>query len=243
MNERTTVTQLTLKYQPKTFAQFAGLTRPIILMRRLASEPWESAWLFLGPPGVGKTTLGHAVASHMDAQLHEIPSRLCGLDSVLEMKQKFAYVPMTGKGWYVALINEADRMTRPAQEAFLSVLDPDAMPSQVVWIFTANDTAALEDRFISRCRTVRFTTDQMEAPALALMRRIWKKEAKGKEPDFTAILQQNGCNLRGALNDLELELLDPGAGLDPETPARPKKPANRVEEFSQFFAAMKEANQ
>ena len=74
-------------------------------------------------------------------------------------------------------------MSRPAQDAFLSALDATAFPDNTTFVFTANSTDGLEDRFLSRCRTLRFETDGMLEPAVALFARIWREEAPSPGDD------------------------------------------------------------
>lgn len=203
---------LVSKYQPRTLDDFAGLTVPITLMRKLIASPWESAWIFAGQPGSGKTTLALAVAAELKAELHHIPAKACDLEMVTRVYEKCHYVPFVGE-WHVVLTDEIDKATEGAQLAFLSKLDAAAPVAKTIYFFTSNEIHNLEPRFVSRCRVLNFSDDGLEKPAIAMMRRIWKREASGPEPDFAQLLRQNEMNIRGALNDLELEMLCPGAGI------------------------------
>jgi predicted ATP-dependent serine protease len=53
---------LSEKYRPRTIAAFVGLDKPKRILSKLAANPYASAWLFAGPPGVGKTTMALALA-------------------------------------------------------------------------------------------------------------------------------------------------------------------------------------
>lgn len=201
---------LTERYQPNHLADFAGLQRPRALLAHLAAHPYESAWLFLGPSGTGKTTMALALASEMGAELHHIASKACDLEAVNRIVHDCFYTPWSGE-WHMILVDEADNMSRAAQLAFLSKLDSTARPPKTIFIFTANDTALLEDRFLSRCRTLHFQTADILEPAAALLARIWEAEAPGTAaPDFREIVQDAGLNVRAALMDLELEIIAPG---------------------------------
>ena len=46
---------LTEKYRPRTFDGFVGLEKIRKCMARLAAQPFQSAWLFIGPSGTGKS--------------------------------------------------------------------------------------------------------------------------------------------------------------------------------------------
>jgi putative ATPase len=70
------------KYRPRTIADFVGLEKPKKILRKFAANPYPSAWLFVGPPGVGKTTMALALAETLSAELHHIPSQQCNVSAV-----------------------------------------------------------------------------------------------------------------------------------------------------------------
>lgn len=194
------------KYKPSKIDAFAGLAKPRAILKAIAAAPYESAWLFLGPSGIGKTTMALAFAEAIGAELHHIPSKACDLATVEELCKHCWYKPFFGD-WHVILVDEADQMTKAAQLAFLSKLDTAAKPPNTIFVFTANDTKGLEDRFLSRTRTLQFNTPSMDEAA-QWVEDIWKQEMPGRPaPDCKAILEAAGGNMRAALMDLELELI------------------------------------
>lgn len=210
--EELIMTPLVEKYRPKTLDTFAGLTGPRAILSALAREPYESAWLLLGPSGLGKTCMALALAEQIGGQVHHIPSRKCDLETVDQVIHSCWYVPMNG-GWHVLVVDEADQMTRAAQLAFLSKLDTTAAPPKTIFIFTANETSLLEKRFLSRCRIVNFSNDAaLLEPVAALLAKIWAAEAPGRaQPDFRAMIQEADFNVRSAIMTLEMEVLASGS--------------------------------
>ena len=204
---------LSEKYRPGNIAGFAGLERPRALLSALAENPYSSAWLLVGPSGLGKTTMVLALHQQIGGSLHHIPSRKCDMATVAEVIRSCHYRPMIGD-WHIVLVDEGDKMTLPAQLSFLSVLDSTAAPPDTIFFFTANSTKALEDRFRSRCRMVRFTNEGLEGQAEKLLARIWRKETKAAAPDFAAILRESGYNIRTALMALETEVIAPSSPED-----------------------------
>ena len=200
---------LTEKYRPHLLAEFAGLDKQKRILSKFAARPYPSAWLFVGPPGVGKTVMALAMAEEMKAELHHIPSRECDLAAVQDVCRRCWYVPLGG-GFHVVLIDEADRMTEPAQLAFLSKLDSTAFPPNTIFVFTANGTDNLEPRFLSRCRVIEFGTYGLAQPATDLLRTIWNTEVGDSEsaPDFSRIVKQSANNIREALMNLELKIME-----------------------------------
>ena len=51
---------LSEKYRPQTIAEFVGLEKPKKILGKFAAKPYASAWLFVGPSGVGKTSMALA---------------------------------------------------------------------------------------------------------------------------------------------------------------------------------------
>ncbi len=111
-------------------------------------------------------------------------------------------------------------MSSAAQLAFLSKLDTTAAPPNTVFVFTANETRFLADRFLSRCRVIEFTTEGIRRPLVDYLERIWRLESK-VEPNrarLEEIAFQSHDNVREALMLLEMELIAPAPVTPPAEP-------------------------
>jgi DNA polymerase III delta prime subunit len=99
-------------------------------------------------------------------------------------------------------------MSYPAQLAFLSKLDATAFPPNTIFVFTCNSTENLEKRFLSRCRTIEFSSYGMGTEIAGLLAAIWDKETGSPErPNFQRIAKDSCNNVRDALMSLEVEIL------------------------------------
>jgi DNA polymerase-3 subunit gamma/tau len=195
------------KYRPRSIDQFAGLEKPKRILSKFAANPYASAWLFVGPPGVGKTTMALALAETLGAELHHIPSQQCNVGAVEDVIHQCWYVPQSG-GFHLVLVDEADRMSSAAQLHFLSKLDATAFPPQTIFVFTCNATDGLEPRFLSRTRQIEFSSYGLAGDAAKLLESIWQREASGADaPNFARIVKESANNVRDALMFLETELL------------------------------------
>ena len=229
--------QLVDKYQPRKVADFIGLAAPKALLSKLIADPYSSAWLLMGGPGTGKSTIAMTAAEQIRDQhgcaIHHMKSADCTVDAIEKLVYDCQMTPMQGGRWHVAIVEEAGSMGPAAQKAWLSVLDTTGMPSDAIFLFTANPYVigangritphALKDRFLDRVRTLNFTEPSPEDMA-AFLERIWLEETKaptstitrkGKspsrsQPDFKAIAESSR-NIRSALMQLETELLVPGS--------------------------------
>ena len=195
------------KYRPRSIADFVGLERPKKILGQFAANPYQSAWLFVGPPGVGKTSMALALAAQICAEIHHIPSQKCNAQAIDDTCRMCAYVPLSG-GFHLVIVDEADRMTPAAQLALLSKLDATDAPPNTIWVFTCNATDGLEPRFLSRTRQIEFSSYGLANEAARLLESIWQREANGAAaPNFARIVKESANNLRDALMCLETELL------------------------------------
>jgi len=109
----------------------------------------------------------------------------------------------------VVVIDEADKMSKAAQLHLLSKLDATAFPPSTIFIFTANATDGLEDRFLSRTRQIAFQSHGLAEEAAELLARIWTREVgeTADKPNFLRLVRDSQNNVRNAINLLETEIL------------------------------------
>ena len=200
---------LSEKYRPHSLQDFVGLEKPKKVLQNFAQNPFpNAAFLFVGPSGTGKTSAALALCETIKGELHHIPSQACNVAIVEDVVRQCHYVPRNNT-LHVVLVDEADQMTPQAQLAFLSKLDGTAFPPQTVFIFTANDTERLQDRFLSRCMVLPFSSHGTAKETASLLQRIWVAET-GREPEGINLLrmvQDSRNNIRDAVNSLQVELL------------------------------------
>jgi replication-associated recombination protein RarA len=132
---------LSEKYRPQRIQDFVGLDKAKRIVAAFIAKPYQSAWLFVGASGTGKTTMALALAAEIPAELHHIPARECTLEAVQDVCRRCHYSPRQPDNWqpvrfHVVLIDEADQMSNAAQLALLSKLDSTAFPPSTIFIFT-----------------------------------------------------------------------------------------------------------
>jgi len=200
---------LTEKYRPRTLDAFVGLEKPKAIAQKLITRPFESAWLFLGPSGTGKTTLAMAIAELMPAELHHVPSQECNLANIERIRMTCQYVPMEGKRMHMVLADELDQLTGPAQISLLSKLDSTNFFPNTLFIGTCNDTTRLEPRFLSRFHIIEFSSYGIAKDVAAFLEYVWDEESNinVNKPNFARIVKESNNNVRESLMRLETELM------------------------------------
>ena len=113
--------------------------------------------------------------------------------------------PLLAPRWAV-IVDEADAIPFGGQIRLLKILQ--GLPHHAVMIFTSNEDAShFEPRFLSRLKTVRFTTQGLAEPGAVWLSRIAKEEgfdiAVGEAEKR---IRNSRNNLRDALNALDGEL-------------------------------------
>jgi DNA polymerase III gamma/tau subunit len=196
------------KYRPTHIADFIGLDRPKKVLAAFAKRPASGAWLFVGPSGVGKSTMALALAADLQAELHKIPSQKCNAQSIEDTVRCCWYAPLMQGGFHVVLADEADQMTSAAQLALLSKLDSTDPAPNTIWIFTANGTERLERRFQSRCKVLEFSSYGLAGEIATYLDTIWHAEGgNGNAPDLERMAKDSRNNVRDCLMRLEVELM------------------------------------
>ena len=202
------------KYRPTRIQDFAGLDKAKRILSKFAANPYPSAWLFVGPSGTGKTSMGLALAEEIPAELHHVPARECTLEVIQETCKRCYYAPRMADDWHpcklhLVLIDECDSMTPAAQLAMLSKLDATQFPPNTMFVLTCNGTDNLEKRFLSRCRVLEFSSYGMGGEIANLLAEIWNRETDNaaEKPNFARIVKDATNNVRDALMTLEVELL------------------------------------
>jgi len=182
------------RYRPITLDAIFGQAKVVKVLRKFASQPYSTAFVFEGETGTGKTSAALALAAALGCDLDQkefggvqtIASGEQSADAVREAYQHMHVAPWSGSGWKVVIVNEADRLARTAEVIWLDVLE--SLPAKTVIVFTTNEAARLSQRFLDRCTRLTFESDavKLRASANQFATAVWTEET-GKKPHATKI--------------------------------------------------------
>ena len=203
------------KYRPRTLADIRGQDDAVRALRAFLSAPTSAAFIFEGATGTGKTSAAFALARELGVDLendefgglHTVASGEQTAETVRNLVRCLSYWPMTGSGWRVAIVNEADIITPGAAHCWLDVLEN--LPNRTVVVFTTNNVQTMPTRFRDRCEVVSFASSYMllKEQADAFITEIWQRETGGTETprldDLTGVVEDGEVSFRRLLQKLQ----------------------------------------
>ena len=196
------------KYRPQTLDKVKGNAETLASIIGMLNKPEDCphAFLLSGPTGCGKTTIGRAIANHLEISendMQEIDSAdFRGIDTIREINKNCMYRPLESK-YRFFLIDEVHQLTKDAQSAFLKRLED--VPKHVFFILCTTDPQKLLPTVRNRCS--QFTVKQLtDAEMKGLLKGIVRDErqtplesevlnqivldAQGHPPNAIQILEQ-----------------------------------------------------
>ena len=166
---------LARKWRPKTFADMIGqehITRT--LQNALVSQKTAHAYLFVGPRGIGKTSVARIFAKALNCEKAPIKNPCCECDSCLSiadasnidiieidgasnnsvndvrnLRDEVLYSPVKSR-YKVYIIDEVHMLSNQAWNALLKTLEEP--PAHVKFLFATTEVHKILPTVLSRCQ-------------------------------------------------------------------------------------------
>ena len=193
------------KYRPTTFDEIIGNTDVVASLKAvLRKEDKPHSFLFHGPTGCGKTTLGRIVATELGCKgsdFREVDSAdFRGIDTIREIRRVSGYKAIEGS-CRVWLLDECHKLSNDAENALLKALEDT--PSHIYYILATTDPEKLIPTIKGRC--AQFQVGLLnESEMMTLLRRVVKAEGESLQKIvYEQIILDSQGHPRNALQILE----------------------------------------
>jgi DNA polymerase-3 subunit delta' len=209
------------------FSEIIGQERAVGFLKRvMAAKKIPHAYLFVGIPGIGKTTTALAFTRAMncrepsdgegcglcptcrqvmsgnfpDIQFINPIGRYIKIEQIRELNRTLGFKPVTG-GYRVSMVRRAEAMTEEAANSFLKTLEEP--PERNILILNVTEPLDLLPTIVSRCQKIGFRP--ISGPLIAR----WLAEKKGIDEERAFVLARISEGSPGrAVDMLEEEFLE-----------------------------------
>lgn len=203
------------RMRPKNLNEFIGQKHIVAegsLLRRAISLDKLGSCIFFGPPGTGKTTLAHIVASTTHGEfikLNAVQSGVADVKKAVETARD--NLKLYGKRTYL-MLDECHRFNKTQSDSLLPAIEQGT----IIFIgsTTENPFSSMTAAIVSRCRVFEFKR-LSEEDILSALERALKDRRKGlgefkisaESEALRHIARIAGGDIRTAYNALELAAL------------------------------------
>ena len=199
------------RMRPRTVAEFTGQDHLVgegHILRRMIETDTLASLILWGPPGCGKTTLAHIIASETKSHFIFFSAILSGVKEIRETFREAEGYAARGIRT-ILFVDEIHRFNKSQQDAFLPYVEKGVVT--IIGATTENPSFEVIAPLLSRCRVL--TLKQLEPTFVRnILERALQDSERGlgaldlsvAEEALNFLAEQAGGDARIALNTLEV---------------------------------------
>lgn len=197
----------TEKYRPKKFSEIVGQEEVVRRLESFVKNKTLPHCLFAGPAGVGKTTAALVIAYELFGEswhqnfLELNASDERGIDTIRTKVKDFARTVPLGHGFKIIYLDEADALTREAQQALRRMMEKFAAITR--FILACNYISKIILPIQSRTAIFKFKTIDEKSMRKFLERISRNEKLKLDEESYSIIYHISEGDMRRAINILQ----------------------------------------
>lgn len=197
------------RMRPRTLDDYVGqqhLVGPGAVLRKMIDTGHISSFILWGPPGVGKTTLAHIVASMLQVPFYTLSAVTSGVKDVRDVMERAKSGRFFNSASPILFIDEIHRFSKSQQDSLLGAVERGVVT--LIGATTENPSFEIIRPLLSRCQL--YVLKSLEASdLLSLLHRAVSQDVELSKRHIhlqqtDALLRYSGGDARKLLNILEL---------------------------------------
>ena len=193
------------KYRPKTLSDFIGTESVKTLIESFRSKEEIPNLLFIGTPGLGKTSLAKIIVNDILGcqYLYINASDENGIDTIRNKVTNFAQTKSIDGKVKVIILDETDGLSIDAQRALRNTMEEYAMITR--FILTANYKYRVIPALQSRCQSLDLTPpiDQVVKRCAVILRQEGVTIGDDQKVKLVEFIKANYPDFRKCINELQ----------------------------------------
>ena len=197
------------RMRPTTLDEYNGqdhLLKAGASLRRALDSGLIPSMIFWGPPGVGKTTLAHLIAKHLNRPFHTLSAISSGVKDVREVIHKVENAGMFQQSGTLLFIDEIHRFSKTQQDSLLGAVEKGTIT--LIGATTENPSFEVISALLSRCQVYTLKEHSKESLSEILNKAIKNdtilKTKNIELKELNALLAISGGDARKLLNVFEI---------------------------------------
>ena len=202
-------TPLAERMRPKLLDEYIGqehLLNADASLRRAMDGGMVPSMILWGPPGVGKTTLAHLIAKHLNRPFQSLSAISSGVKDVREVIQRVENAGMFQEKGTILFIDEIHRFSKSQQDSLLGAVEKGTIT--LIGATTENPSFEVISALLSRCQ-VYSLKEHTKTDLIKLLHRAIENDSYLKTKTFTLtelnyLLALSGGDARKLLTIFEI---------------------------------------